>query len=84
MLPARRVRSTFRMALVRGADNIHSHPLQIEARHGRHHHSDSRFQRRDRHLQEHQIQRVGRRWTRQDQTAVEALLLRHTRTDLRH
>lgn len=54
-----------------------SHSLQAQARQRCHHNPYSRLQRRNSDLQEHQIQRLGRRRTRQDPSSLEALLFRY-------
>lgn len=51
-----------------------SHPLQAQTQSERYHHSHGRVQRRNRDIQECQIQCLGRWRARQDQTALEALL----------
>ncbi len=56
------------------------HPVQAQAQPDHDHHPDRRLQRRDLHLQEHQVQHVGRRWPGQDSPAVEALLQRYARS----
>ncbi|KAH8626429.1 ARF/SAR superfamily [Alternaria alternata] len=55
--------------------NSPSYPIQAQARPRRNHHPHRRLQRRDRHIQEHQVQRMGRRWPGQDPSAMETLLL---------
>ena len=63
---------------------VYSNPLQAQAQLGRHYNPHRWLQRRDSHIQECQIQRLGCRRTRQDTTVMETLLFRHPRIDLRN
>ena len=54
-----------------------SHPLQAQTQSKRDYYPYRRIQRRNRDIQECQIQRLGCGWTRQDQTALETLLYGH-------
>ena len=60
----------------------HSNPLQTQTKPRRHHHPNRGLQRRNRNLQEREIQRLGRRRPRQDPPLMAALFLRDPGFDL--
>jgi hypothetical protein len=65
-------------------DCAFSDSLQAQAQSRRHYNPHCRLQRRNRHIQERQIQCLGCWWAGQDPTALASLLLWHTRPYLRH
>ena len=68
---------------LRLTEHFRSDTIQTEARLRRDHDTDCWLQRRDRDVQEREVQCLGCRWTGQDQTVVETLFFGHARLDLR-
>ena len=83
MQRARRVWSYQACGLKARLTNSYSNTIQAQARFGRNNDTYRWLQRRDCDVQEYKVQCVGRRWTGQDPTAVEALLLWHTGSNIR-